>query len=330
MSFWYKVRLGFGYGEAMVMEIQQLRYFLSASDTLSFAGAANKFQTSRQAISSSMQNLESEFGIYFFEKNNNRLSLTPEGIEFAKRVRRTVKSFDDLSKDFYRYNGFSLIFGIDSILISHRTSFFESLDEYKTVEGGCSVKFAQDPYQTVRAYVSSRHRDIGLLRTMEHDFPGCERVVLRSAHLALAVSRDNPLASKESIKIEDLKTQPLIVMSEYDVRYQCLLQACRNAGFECSVAAFIDEEELAVEAIKHNAGVALAGMYGSDKKDYIDEHYTIPFEDPRINIHDCLIYRKDSSRLEHIRHFVNYLQTAERWESWQLRSPYSDESRLFS
>ncbi len=308
------------------MEIQQLRYFLSASDTLNFTRTANKFRTSRQAISSSMQNLESEFGIRLFEKNNNRLSLTREGIDFSNRVRKTVKSFDDLSRDFYRYNSTDLIFGIDSILISHRTSFLESLEKYQDIPGGCLIKFSQDPYRFARQHVLERQKDICLLRTMEHDFPGCERVELKSAHLALAVSGENPLASKESIKVEDLKEQPLIVVGGHELRYQYILEACRDAGFECSIAAYIDEEELALDVVKHNVGVTFAGMYEHDEKEYVRGHYKIPFEDFRINIDDCLIYRKDSAKLKQIQHFVNYLKTDNHWESWNLKSYYFGKS----
>ena len=68
------------------MELQQLKYFLCASRTASFADVADEFGVSRQAISSSIKSLESELKIVLFDRSRNRLALTPEANDILLKV----------------------------------------------------------------------------------------------------------------------------------------------------------------------------------------------------------------------------------------------------
>lgn len=81
------------------MKIVQLRYFLSVCEHNSITAAAREWYVSQPAISAAVRELEDEYGIRLFLRNNNRLEITEKGKWFAERVRVLVDCVDDLDRD---------------------------------------------------------------------------------------------------------------------------------------------------------------------------------------------------------------------------------------
>ena len=85
------------------MELRQLKYFLAVADARSFVSAANKLYVSRQAVSKSISQLESELQVDLFMRDTSGAYLTPAGVMFYERVRSSVMELDQLQEEIRQY-----------------------------------------------------------------------------------------------------------------------------------------------------------------------------------------------------------------------------------
>ncbi len=85
------------------MELRQLKYFLAVADAQSFVSAANNLYISRQAVSKSIAQLESELQVELFMRDSSGAYLTPAGIMFYERVRSIVLELEQLQSEIQKY-----------------------------------------------------------------------------------------------------------------------------------------------------------------------------------------------------------------------------------
>ncbi len=302
------------------MEIQQLRYFLTTSENLNYSLTAEKYYTTRQAVSHSVHALEKELEIKLFDQVNNKLYLTPEGTEFARRAKKTIKSIDDLTGDFakrFAKKQDPLKLSIDTIYLMKQVNDFNSYDIFGTSRD-TQLKVLQVGCEACLNNVLNRKSDLSIMRCEEDQIAKCESLILKKRFLSLLIHSSNPLAKKASIDIEDLQGQHLIVPSDYEFRFRNLLHECSNRGVDFQADYCINEGNLALEVVSRNLGIVVT---------FVDEHSEakvrgnlrqIPFTDLEFPVYDCIVYRSDSSKLREIKAFVNRFVTERRLEAWDL------------
>ena len=74
------------------MEIEQLKYFVDVSNTLSFSEAAKKKFISPPAISNSISSLEKQLNAKLLRRDTHSVSLTKKGIIF-KQYAEALQSY---------------------------------------------------------------------------------------------------------------------------------------------------------------------------------------------------------------------------------------------
>lgn len=85
------------------MELRQLKYFLAVADARSFVSAASNLYISRQAVSKSIAQLESELQVELFMRDPSGAYLTPAGILFYERVRNSILELEQIQSEIRQY-----------------------------------------------------------------------------------------------------------------------------------------------------------------------------------------------------------------------------------
>lgn len=308
-------------GRGVPVEINQLRFFLASCEGASFAKAAEATGTSRQAVSNSVRSLESEMGVQLFERKHNQMRLTAEGERVARRAQRVISLVDDLYNE--EADGRDeLVLGLDSFVIGSMTDPFDSLIEYASAEGGCFVRVAQDPFESMKEMLLNGRRDLLILRSLSSSFDGCAAVPLRSAKLGLIVSGDDPLAARDALGIEDVRGRTLIVPNGSRQRYKAFFDALAAEGRGPKVS-YVDNSAMALAAIKKTKGVGMTDFDGPPERTAIGGCFKIPFAGEAENVRDCAVYPLDSPKKDQITHFVRWLQDEARFLKWHPSVPIS-------
>lgn len=194
------------------MEIRVLKYFLTVSEIGNITKAANSMHLTQPTLSRQLQELEKELGQKLFIRGNHSVSLTPEGIILRKRAQEIIDLVDKTETEFTSFK--------DEVM----GDIFIGSGETKSIKLITDImKTLKKDYPKIKFHIVSgdsgdlvERLDKGLL-----DF--C--VLIQPFNLekydyidlgekdtwGLLLRKDDPVADKKSIKIEDLMELPLII-----------------------------------------------------------------------------------------------------------------------
>ena len=77
--------------KGMTMTTNQLKYFITAAETLSFTEAGKLHYISQTAITQHIQSLEDQLGVKLFTRNKKRVYLTPAGEIFYMEAKALLE-----------------------------------------------------------------------------------------------------------------------------------------------------------------------------------------------------------------------------------------------
>ena len=77
------------------MNFNQLKYFVSVADHLSFSYAADENYITQTAMTQQIRALEEDLGVKLIDRSTRPISLTPAGNTFILDARRILKRMND-------------------------------------------------------------------------------------------------------------------------------------------------------------------------------------------------------------------------------------------
>jgi DNA-binding transcriptional LysR family regulator len=243
------------------MELRHLRYFVSVAEALSFTKAAQKLHTAQPSLTRQIKNLEEELGVRLLNRTKQQVTLTDEGRSFladAKRLLVLAAETIDSVRRLHSGETRSLNVGYVSnlfhdLLPRTLTSFQQSFPAVSVnlFDLSCGEQF--------RALEDGK-LDLGFVGLHEPIARrGLEFRSIASYKTLLALSKDNPLASKTIVELKALAPMFFIGMSEtsYPGYRDWLTRSCKTAGFAPKVLQDVDLERTMIHAVAANLGVAL-------------------------------------------------------------------------
>lgn len=200
------------------MRIQQLHYIVKIVETGSMNEAAKQLFITQPSLSNAVRDLEREMGIEIFIRNPKGITLTKDGVEFLSYARQileqtalleeryksknTNRELFSVSSQHYAFvvNAFvSLLEGTDMSryeLFLRETRTYEIIDDVKNFRSEIGVLFLNSYNHDVltKMFDDNHLTYTNLFRTRPHIF----------------VSKNNPLASKKLVTMEDLEEFPYL------------------------------------------------------------------------------------------------------------------------
>lgn len=198
------------------MNLKQLRAFREVMLTGSVSKAANNLFRTQPAVSAQIASLESEVGFKLFNRRDGRLHPVPEAEYFLTQAVNILKQIDDVQENLTRVSNLetgrlniAAMPGPSVIFLPQLISDF--LQERDHVDISL---YSHSSFQT-QQLLSAQRYDVGVIDTISNPEDGSllDHDILEY-DCVCAVPSDSPLASKKSIKAEDLNNQPLATLAE--------------------------------------------------------------------------------------------------------------------
>lgn len=195
------------------MNTAYLSYALEVEKTGSITQAAQNLYMAQPNLSKALKELEKELGFVVFKRTATGVKTTEEGAEFLYHAKHIMEQFDAVSRIRQRTGSEKLQYKISiprgSYIVDGFTSFVSELK----LEKGMEVTINETNALGTIANVADKGYNIGIIR-----YPVNEEeyylTSLKNNHLSseiiwefeyvLVMSKDNPLATKEDITIDDL------------------------------------------------------------------------------------------------------------------------------
>ncbi len=198
------------------MTLKQLQYVITVADTGNITEAAKKLFIAQPSLTASIHELEKEYDITLFSRSNKGIELTPDGDEFLGYARAVLEQTNLIDE---RYTGKSK--GKQRFFVSAQhysfavEAFVSLLKEY----GGDKYEFHMRETQTYDIIDDVAHlrSEIGILylnkfnetvirKTLRDS--GLTFTTLFKAKPHVFIGKDNPLAKKRKLNLDDLRPYP--------------------------------------------------------------------------------------------------------------------------
>lgn len=206
------------------MTINQLKYIIAISKVNSINEAAKKLYISQPSLTNALQSLENEVGFDIFIRSKSGISLTVKGAEFLGYAKSVVEQYEILDAKYisksntkrafhvsmqhytFAVNAFIKVirqYGMDEYEFEiHETKTHEVIENVKNQKSEIGVLYLNDYNKTV---LNKMFNEAGIKFTPLFD-----------CSIYAYMSKQNPLAEKTEVTMEDLEPYPCLSFAQGD------------------------------------------------------------------------------------------------------------------
>ena len=278
------------------MNTTQIKCFLALADTLNFTRAAARLYISQPALSRQISTLEQEINTLLFIRDQKSVRLTPAGALLARELGGIQSALEDLVTRVQTvgmgYTG-TLTIGIleGQWMGEDFTALYRRfMEAYPNID----FRMCQGSFGALRRQLDSGEIDMAV--TIEFDVAGLDELIHRPLgrdQAVFAISRERPLAKKETITFADLAAETLLAISPEDCRMgtDLLFGDLRAAGV--SVPSIRYAPNLSTVMLWVEAGLGV-GIINHQSNLARNPNIRLISEIPLKDASPCAAWRKDN------------------------------------
>ena len=275
-------------------------------DTNSFTKAADALALTQPAVSQHIHNLEEELGVKLFIRNHNQLRLTANGEIVDKYARRLLAISNNLIQSLKdeNENVSSLTVGITHSVES--SQIVEALAEYSNQSKGLTIKVVTDTVENLHKMIRNFELDFLIINGKLKDSK-LNYMTMDTDCLVLAVSPTHRLAAQNTVTLEELKKEKLILRLPTSNTISLFDQALNQNNLSVSdfdVVLEMDNIATIKDLIRQNFGVSVLSKSACMDEIRKGKLIGLPIENLSLIRDINIIYPKDYENLQTIQDIV--------------------------
>jgi LysR family hydrogen peroxide-inducible transcriptional activator len=211
------------------MELHQLRYFCAVADTGSFSRAAEQSHVSQPSLSQQILKLEDELGARLFDRLGRSVRVTEVGKAFLPRARAVLRELEAARGDAVERKdalGGPVVVGVIPTVAPYLLPGYLGSYAKKFPQVQVTVVEEITPVLLERLRASSIDVAILALPVRGHEF---EAAPLLTERLFAALPPKHKLASRRSLALKDLQTEPFLLLRDGHCFRDTAVAACDRA-----------------------------------------------------------------------------------------------------
>jgi DNA-binding transcriptional LysR family regulator len=192
------------------MNIDQLKAFHKVARTGSFTKAADELFLTQPAVSQQIKSLEASFGVLLFDRSNKKVRLSNEGEILLAYTNKLFNLFEEIEILFDQFEGLRkgrITLGSTAVLGTYFLP--RIIGRYSKQYPGIDIDLRMGNSQMVHNWVIEGSVDLGFAGKMK-SHPRLKRIRIHREMLLMVCSKDNLLAQKKSVRVDDLGDTPFI------------------------------------------------------------------------------------------------------------------------
>lgn len=204
------------------MTLNQLNYVIVVSKEKSLNEAAKKLFISQPSLTSAIHSLENEIGFDIFIRSKSGITLTNKGEEFIGYAKSVVEQYEILDAKYISKSNIKRSF---SVSMQHYTfavnAFVEVVNQYGMDE--YEFEIHETKTHEVIENVKNQKSELGVLYLNDYNRAVLEKIFaeagltftpLFDCSIYAYMSKNNPLASKKEVTIEELQDYPCLAFAQ--------------------------------------------------------------------------------------------------------------------
>lgn len=273
------------------MTFNQLRYFLEVYSFKSIKKAAEKIHVSTQGLSKTIIQLENELENELFERKGSALIPTTYADELYTHAYQIISSYQTITKkELFAGQGVTL-YVADGIMQYLMPGF---LKDFFTQFPMVTLNIQNVTCKTANELLKTGEGELALL-LKKNDEPQLENIYLGSYDFCMVLNKNNPLAEKDEIYLEDWDDLSIAGRGCAGCKTQCMkveLEDIKAKGYVPKVKIRTTDDMLSISLAKDNIAAAFVTRVAAEAN-LSNELKIIDFGDRDIWCHMYLIYRNE-------------------------------------
>ncbi len=204
------------------MTLQQIYYALTIAETKSMNKAAERLYVSQPSLTSAVRELEKSIGITIFNRTGKGVENTNDGEEFLRYARQLYQQYELLAEKYSPTGNIKRKFGVSTQHYSFAVkAFVETVKRFDTSEYEFAIR--EEKTYNVITDVGSLKSEIGVLYMSDFNRKLINKILKDNKlefHKLIECSayvymwKKHPLASHESVTMDDLKDYPCLAFEQ--------------------------------------------------------------------------------------------------------------------
>ncbi len=244
------------------MTIDDLRAFIDLYQLRSFTKAAEKFHLSQPELSKRIRRMENELNIKLVDTSNRRnLKITAAGELVYQHASKILSQYQGMMNELDQLRHSSLAtFRVGTIPVAGQYGIATSIGEINHHFPQTEIQLLENEGDQILKQLGQGKIDAAILRDTqtkalsEIDY---ERFPLTQDELVVVMDKHNPLATKETISIRDLKDVPIASLPVGSGVYEPIVELFEQAGLTAHIVFQSTHIETLREVLKTRNAVSL-------------------------------------------------------------------------
>jgi len=279
------------------MNLRELEYLVAVADELHFHKAAARCFVSQPTLSGQIKKLEEELGVLLIDRSNRQVLMTDAGKAVVKQARTILshsKELKEIAQSFHDPMVSEIHVGLIPTIAPYLLPRIMSPLKHQFP----NLKLWLHEYQTHILLDKLKHAELDLLILAlpidSHEF---SEINLFEEPFWLAISKQNDLANKELIQLNDLNDQEILLLEDGHCLRDHALDVCYMAG----ASEYNGFHATSLETLRHMVGegmgmTLLPELAVTKYINTADNINYIPFAKPIPSRRIGMLYRKGSYR----------------------------------
>lgn len=243
------------------MTTEQLKYFLVVEKHMSFTSAAEELSISQPSLSKHIQALEYEMGALLFNRNTRNVTLTAAGKDFLTHARFLNNYYNKMlqsMKQFSPNQKRNIV--LASVPVMRIYKITEMIAKFVEEQPNITVDIIEEDTSAVIRSLKSYKVDVAYSSHYNLQESGFNIFPIMKDDLVLIVHKDNHLADRVEINLEEAANENFLFLSSETAVYNFGIDQCQRAGFAPNPVNAIQSNmniETIVDLVGMNFGVSL-------------------------------------------------------------------------
>ncbi|WP_066296270.1 LysR family transcriptional regulator [Bacillus sp. FJAT-29937] len=195
------------------MNIQKYMAFVKAAEFGSFTKAAQRLDYTQSGISRMISDLETEWGVFLFERGRAGISLTSDGLKLLPQLKRICNEHEILMtqiQDLHDMESGMIRIGTFSSVASHWLP--NIIKIFKRDYPKIDFEFLLGDYTEIEGWILNGRVDFGFVRLPSN--PELETIFLEQDRLLVVIPQNHPLANCGKFPIGELLNSPFMLLEK--------------------------------------------------------------------------------------------------------------------
>lgn len=286
------------------MTISQMQYFRAVCEYGSISKASVALHVSQPTISVSIKELENEFDLPLFLRENKQMILTHEGEFFREQVTILLSEFDRLTHHMSALGKSNGEINLIMPVFSAAHLFTAFVEDFRSTHPDCLFKVSQGDVDAAMKALESNTSDLAILvdNGSLSDKLGTHPIM--STEFFYCVSTRHRLANNEIVTMSDLCNEPIILNQVDSYMTKQVKQRFYDLGLAPNVLLYAVQLSLIENMLASGrAGTFLTKEVAKSLPDVV----AIPLDQP-MRLHYVLAWKSTTYMNRNTRAFVEYIK----------------------